>query len=164
MFKKSQRVPPFTFFGTMLLTGDLKKSKKMEFFSHSGTVEENTWHFEVLLLFLSLKYGADLVRSRLVSILWHCCICCCCSDENGFLLVSDVGCSGTVPTARGATSGDLSDTSTFSGGPPRRKAPPPPPKKLATLSTEDALSSSHLDMLKWVQITVFTSLIFSLNR
>ena len=37
-----------------------------QFFPHAGTVEENTWHFEVLLLFLSLGYGADLGRSRLV--------------------------------------------------------------------------------------------------
>ena len=48
----------------------LKTSKKIriffQFFSHVGTVEENTWHFEVLLLFLSLRYGADLGRSRLV--------------------------------------------------------------------------------------------------
>ena len=46
-----------------------KNSKKFEFFKifpHAGTVEENTWHFEVLLLFLSLRYGADLGRSRLV--------------------------------------------------------------------------------------------------
>ena len=35
-------------------------------FPQTGTVEEKTWHFEVLLLFLSLRYGADLGRSRLV--------------------------------------------------------------------------------------------------
>ena len=35
-------------------------------FGNLGSVEENTQHFEVLLLFLSLKYGADLCRSRLV--------------------------------------------------------------------------------------------------
>ena len=43
--------------------------KKIGFFSivpHAGTVEENTWHIEVLLLFLSLRFGADLGRSRLV--------------------------------------------------------------------------------------------------
>ena len=58
----------------MRLTGDQKISKKMQkkfgffkIFPHAGTVEENTWHFEVLLLFLSLRYGADLGRSRLVS-------------------------------------------------------------------------------------------------
>ena len=48
-----------------------KKSEKkirifFQFFPHAGTVEENTWHFEVLLLFLSLRYGADLGRSQLV--------------------------------------------------------------------------------------------------
>ena len=36
------------------------------FFPHVGFVEENTWHIEVLLLFLSLRYGSDLGRSRLV--------------------------------------------------------------------------------------------------
>ena len=35
--------------------------------SFSGTVEENTGHFEVLVLFLSLRYGAGFCRSRLVS-------------------------------------------------------------------------------------------------
>ena len=50
-----------------------KNSKKIQkirvfvqFFPHAGTVEEKTWHIEVLLLFLSLRYGADLGRSRLV--------------------------------------------------------------------------------------------------
>ena len=59
----------------MRLTGDQKISKKIQkksdfflIFPHAGTVEENTWHFEVLLLFLSLRYGADLGRSRLVII------------------------------------------------------------------------------------------------
>ena len=61
----------------MRLTGDQKKKLKkirnkisdfLKFFPHAGTVEENTWHFEVLLLFLSLRYGADLGRSRLVHI------------------------------------------------------------------------------------------------
>ena len=33
MFKKSQRVPPFTFFGTMRLTGDFKKKFKKIYFS-----------------------------------------------------------------------------------------------------------------------------------
>ena len=45
-----------------------KNSKKnfvffFQFFPHAGTVEENIWHFEVLLLFLRLRYGADLGRS-----------------------------------------------------------------------------------------------------
>ena len=58
----------------MRLTEDQKKIKKnfkknlifFLVFSHVGFVEENTWHIEVLLLFLSLRYGADLGRSRLV--------------------------------------------------------------------------------------------------
>ena len=56
----------------MRLTGAKKNKKfqkKSDFFSifpQTGTVEENTRHFEVLLLFLSLRYGADLGRSRLV--------------------------------------------------------------------------------------------------
>ena len=65
--QKLPKGPLFTFFGTMGLTGDFKKIRKnRNFFPHSGTVEENTWHFEVLLLFLSLRYGADLGRFRLV--------------------------------------------------------------------------------------------------
>ena len=35
-------------------------------FRFSSTVKENTWHLEVFSLFLSLGYGADLGRSRLV--------------------------------------------------------------------------------------------------
>ena len=55
----------------MRLPGDQKKFEKkirifLQFFSQAGTVEENTWHFEVLLLFLSLRYGANLGRTRLV--------------------------------------------------------------------------------------------------
>ena len=82
MFKNSQR-PPFTFFGIMRLTIDQKKFRKkisknkfeknikkfgilFQFFPHAGTVEEITRLIEVLLLFLSLRYGADLGRSRLV--------------------------------------------------------------------------------------------------
>ena len=63
----------FTFFGTIRLT-EYQKMKiigKMgffQFFPHAGTVEECPRHFEVLLLFLSLRYGADLSRSRLVKI------------------------------------------------------------------------------------------------
>ena len=34
----------------------------------SSTVEENILHFEVLFLFLSLRYGADLCHRRLVSL------------------------------------------------------------------------------------------------
>ena len=35
-----------------------------QFFHHACTVEENTWYFEVLLLFWSLRHGAHLGRSR----------------------------------------------------------------------------------------------------
>ena len=72
---KPPKGPLLQFFGTMRLTGDQKISKKnskkfgfFKIFPHAGTVEVNTWHFEVLLLFLSLRYGADLGRSRLVHI------------------------------------------------------------------------------------------------
>ena len=66
--------PPFTFFGTMRLPETYRRLQKnsknnSEFFSHEGTVEENTWHFEVILLSLSFRYGADLGRSRLVLVL-----------------------------------------------------------------------------------------------
>ena len=47
----------------MRLIGNQKKIWKksiFQFFPHAGTVEENTWHFEVLLLFFSLRYDADL--------------------------------------------------------------------------------------------------------
>ena len=61
----------------MRLTEDQKNQKKIQkkiifflVFSHVGFVEENTWHIEVLLLFLSLRYGADLGRSRLVYSSW----------------------------------------------------------------------------------------------
>ena len=38
------------------------------FFPLVGFAQENTWHIEVLLLFLILRYGADLGRSRLVQL------------------------------------------------------------------------------------------------
>ena len=53
---KSRRVPPFTFFGTMrLLLKEIFFSKISIFFSKKS-----------VLRFLSLRYGADLGRSRLV--------------------------------------------------------------------------------------------------
>ena len=64
----------------MQLTGDQKIFRKkfqkkfgnfFELFPHAGTVEENILNFEVLLLFLSLRYGADLGRSRLVTFSWR---------------------------------------------------------------------------------------------
>ena len=75
MFKKSRSVPPFTFFGTMRLTGNFKKiSKKISeiFFSIFSflrafvvsSCRKSCFRFQVLL---SLRYGADLDRSRLVS-------------------------------------------------------------------------------------------------
>ena len=64
-YSKTPQRPPLTFFGAMRLTGDQKIFRK-KFKKNSGTVEENTLNFEVLLLFLSFRYGADLGRSRLV--------------------------------------------------------------------------------------------------
>ena len=73
-----QRVP-FQFFEIFPENGCLKISKDIpfSFFRHCETFllcfhkrEPNSsvlWHFEVLLLFLSLRYGADLGRSRLVN-------------------------------------------------------------------------------------------------
>ena len=65
MLEKSQRVPPLTFFWHYATYQKLQKNrKKLEnVFPHSGTAEEST---EVLLLFLSLRYGANFGRSRLV--------------------------------------------------------------------------------------------------
>ena len=73
MFEKSQR-HSFTFFGTMRLTGNFKKfSKKNSDFFFSifsflrafvvSSCRKNGFRFRV---FLSLRYGADLGRSRLV--------------------------------------------------------------------------------------------------
>ena len=81
MSKKSQRVPPFYIFRHYATYRRLhKKIEKIfgKFFPHSGTVEENTWHFEVLLLFLSLRYGAHLGRSQLVDF----CFCRCEGSKN----------------------------------------------------------------------------------
>ena len=48
---------------------NIKKIRNFQFFPNAGTVEENTWHINVLLIFLSLRYGA-LGRSRhVVSVL-----------------------------------------------------------------------------------------------
>ena len=52
---KSRRVPPFTFFGTMRLLLKEKIFQKFQFFSKKS-----------VLRFLSLRYGADFRRSRLV--------------------------------------------------------------------------------------------------
>ena len=69
--QKIPNAPFYIFFGIMRLTGDFKRNSKKnsDFFKicpHAGTVENNTLYFEVFLLFLSLRYGADLGRSRLV--------------------------------------------------------------------------------------------------
>ena len=53
---KSRRVPPFTFFGTMRLP------LKENFFSKISIFFQKS-----VLRFLSLRYGADFRRSRLVS-------------------------------------------------------------------------------------------------
>ena len=52
---KSRRVPPFTFFGTMRLLLKEIFFQKFQFFSKKS-----------VLRFLSLRYGADFRRSRLV--------------------------------------------------------------------------------------------------
>ena len=76
MFKNSQSLPLFHIFRRYATYRGPKKLRKkcqkirffFQFFPHTGTVEENTWHIEVLLLYLSRRYGADLGRSRLVFI------------------------------------------------------------------------------------------------
>ena len=45
---------------------NILRASSVQFLGFLGTVEENTWHFEVPVLFLSLRYGAGLCRSRLV--------------------------------------------------------------------------------------------------
>ena len=67
MFKNSPRAPFCIFRHYATYRRPKKNFGNFLFFPHVGTVEENTWNFEVLLLFLSLRYGADLGRSRLVS-------------------------------------------------------------------------------------------------
>ena len=64
MFKKSQSVPPFTFFGTMRLTGNFKKIRKFFFSIFSflrafvvSSCRKSGFRFRV---FLSLRYGAGL--------------------------------------------------------------------------------------------------------
>ena len=53
---KAQRVPPFTFFGTMRHLPKEKNFRKFQVFSKKS-----------LLRFLSLRYSADFRRSRLVN-------------------------------------------------------------------------------------------------
>ena len=81
MLKNSQRAPFYMFrhyatygWPKIFLKIFKKNWNFFSIFSQTGTVEEKTWHFEVLLLFLSLRYGADLGRSRLVhspTIIWN---------------------------------------------------------------------------------------------
>ena len=52
-FKKSEKVP-------------FQRASSIQLLGFSGTAAENTWRFEVPVLILSLGYGADLGRSRLV--------------------------------------------------------------------------------------------------
>ena len=75
--QKLPKGPPFTLSAIYDLPETKKYFKKIkkkfqefffQLFPDAGTVEENTLNFEVLLLFLSLRYGADLGRSRLVII------------------------------------------------------------------------------------------------
>ena len=73
MFKKSQRVPPFTFFGTMRLTGDFKKNSKEnsekifpQFLVFLRAFVVSSCRKSGSRVLLSLRYGADLGRSRLV--------------------------------------------------------------------------------------------------
>ena len=65
--QKIRKGSPFytLFFGTMPLIGDFKKNSKeifRNFFFHSGTVEENTWHFKVLCYFWAL----DMARTSYI--------------------------------------------------------------------------------------------------
>ena len=93
--EKSQRVPHFSFFGIVRLfsqkcfspkgppsffwcfaTMGVKKCERVApirsnffgFFRYRRREKRILWHFEVLLLFFSLRYGADLGRSQLVKI------------------------------------------------------------------------------------------------
>ena len=50
-FKKSQRVPPFTFFGTMRLNDDFKKVSK----NNSVNLFPIFFHFDIVLLLLDKK-------------------------------------------------------------------------------------------------------------
>ena len=59
-----------TFFGKFRKNISKKIRNFPQFFPHAGTVEQKTWRIEVLLLLMSLSYGADLGRSRLVLLLW----------------------------------------------------------------------------------------------
>ena len=54
-----------------------KKSGFFSIFPQTGTVEENTWHFEVLLEFLSLRYGADWGPFPACSVIFRWSSLCC---------------------------------------------------------------------------------------
>ena len=76
LFNFFTKGPHLQFFGVLRQNG-WKISKRPPWCAISvqrlgfwDTVKENTWHFEVLLLFLILRYGADLGRSRLVWFIW----------------------------------------------------------------------------------------------
>ena len=64
-----QKLPKATILHFSALRDLPKNPDFFQFFPHAGTVEENAWLFEVLLLVLSLRYFADLGRSRLVHVL-----------------------------------------------------------------------------------------------
>ena len=73
--EKPQRVPPFSFSALWDFSAPLGSvfwvcNFLEKFFSKNfdfRVLWKSTWHLEVFLLFLSLGYGADLGRSRLVS-------------------------------------------------------------------------------------------------
>ena len=70
--QKIPKDPPFTFFGTMRLTGNFKKTRKKSgnFFSQFlvflRAFVVSSCRKSGFRVFLSLRYGADLSRSRLV--------------------------------------------------------------------------------------------------
>ena len=70
IFKKSQPVSPFTFFGTMRPSLKLQKNskKKISEFLVFWVLLLSPVVEKVVFVFLSLRYGADLGRSRLVKI------------------------------------------------------------------------------------------------
>ena len=63
----------FLYFATGWMSKNPKgRAISVQLLGFLGTVEENTRHFEVLLLILSLRYGTDLGRSWLVLIRFQC--------------------------------------------------------------------------------------------
>ena len=50
------------------ITVSLQRASSVQLLGFLGTVEDNTCRFDVLLLFLSLKRGADLSRSPILEL------------------------------------------------------------------------------------------------